>query len=180
MIYFFKPLPSKKLDLNIYQPFIKNQWFSRHFMKLVYALQVILFLWAALLKIWSSLEWWVQIPIFIIVFVVHELLHGIVVYKIGDISVSFSKGFLWITSNAVMSKARFLLFMSLPFLVLTVLPVVLLLMAEGKIQDILAYIACYNAILAGADILNSILILPKPARAKFCQGHYTVSVILRK
>ena len=95
-----------------------------------------------------------------------------VVYKIGDISLTHSGIFFWLNSNAVMSKKRFWLFMTLPLLVLTIIPMIFLLLTDGFGFELLRYILCVNAIIAGSDIINSILIAVKPSNVKFCGGYY--------
>lgn len=109
-----------------------------------------------------------------VVFVCHELLHIVVVYRIGDISLTHSGIFFWLYSDAVMSKKRFWMFMSLPLLVLTVIPMCVLLFAKGVIFDGLLYVLSINAIIAGADIINSVLIAIKPAKAVFYRGYYKI------
>ncbi len=174
MIYLFKPLPPSDMDFSNYLPFIKNVWFCKHFMKFVYILQVLLVLFSLALRVWNFSSWFMKIIIFIIVFISHELIHIIVVYKIGDISLTHSGIFFWLNSNAVMSKKRFWLFMTLPLLVLTITPMFLLPLASGFTYDVLMYILWTNAIIAGSDIINSILIAIKPSNTKFCRGYYII------
>ncbi len=73
-----------------------------------------------------------------------------------------------------MSKKRFLMFMSLPLFVLTVIPLCLLPYAKGVIFDGLLYVLWMNAIIAGADIINTVLIAIKPAKAVFYRGYYKI------
>jgi len=171
MIYFFKPLPPIDIDFSEYRPFIKNEWCRKHFMKFVYILQAVLIWISIVLRVWDFSTWFIKITIFSIVYVIHESLHILVVYKLGDISLTHSGIFFWINSNAVMSKKRFLLFMALPLLVLTIIPIFLLPWAEGYSFRVLTYILWVNAIIAGSDIINSILIAAKPSNAKFCRGY---------
>ena len=42
----------------------------------------------------------------------------------------------------------------------------------GTLSEYLRYIAWINAITAGSDIINSFLILIKPARSSFIRGFY--------
>ena len=95
-----------------------------------------------------------------------------VVYKIGDISLTYSGRFLWLNSSAVMSKKRFWLFMTLPLIGLTVVPMILVPMADGMVLDILRYILWVNVIIAGSDIINSVLIAIKPSNTRFYRGYY--------
>jgi len=176
MLYFFKPLPPSDIDFSNYRPFIKNEWFRKHFMKFVYALQVVLILISESLGVWNFSSLLIRIVVFIMVYVSHELLHILVICKIGDISLTHSGIFLWLNSSAVMSKKRFWLFMTLPLLVLTIIPMILLPMVDGIIFDILKYILWVNAIIAGSDIINSVLIAIKPSNAKFCRGYYNTEM----
>ena len=107
MIYFFKSLPPSDIDYSNYRPFIKNEWFRKHFMKFVYFLQVVLILISIVLGVWDFSNWFIKIIIFSLVFITHELLHILVVYKIGDISLTHKGIFFWLNSNAVMSKKDF-------------------------------------------------------------------------
>lgn len=174
MIYLFKPFPSSDMDFSNWIPFIKRVWFRTHFMKFVYSLQVVLVLASMMLGVWNFANWLIKSIIFISVFIVHELLHILVVYKIGDISLTHSGIFFWLNSNAIMSKTRFWLFMTLPLLGLTILPIFVLPFTRGVAFDVLMYILWINAIIAGSDIINSILIAVKPSNAKFCRGYYVV------
>ena len=173
MIYFFKPLPPCDEDMSEYQPFIRNEWFRKHFMKFVYALQAVLALISVMLGVWDFANLFVKIVIFSLVYMLHELLHVLVVYKIGDISLTHSGIFLWLNSSAVMSKRRFWLFMTLPLIVLTVIPMILVPVADGMSVDVLRYILWINAIIAGSDMINSVLIAIKPQNARFYRGYYT-------
>ena len=174
MIYLFKPLPADDMDFSGYLPFIKNVWFRTHFMKFVYMLQVVLVLISMMLGVWNFANLLIRSIIFILVFIIHELLHIIVVYRIGDISLTHSGIFFWLNSNAIMSKRRFWLFMTLPLLVLTIIPMSFLPFTSGFTYDVLMYILWINAIIAGSDIINSVLIAMKPANAKFCRGYYII------
>lgn len=175
-MYFFKPLPPSDTDFSNYQPFIKNEWFRKHFMKFVYILQTILLLISVALDVWDFTNIFVKVLVFVMVYVSHELLHILVVYRIGDISLTHSGIFLWLNSSAVMSKKRFWLFMTLPFLVLTIIPTILLPMVDGIVFDFLRFILWVNAIIAGSDIINSVLIAMKPTNATFCRGYYTTEI----
>ena len=174
MMYFFKPLPPSDMDFSNYRPFIKNEWFRKHFMMFVYVLQATLILISVALGVWNFSNIFVRVLVFVIVYLCHELLHILVVYRIGDISLTHSGIFLWLNSSAIMSKKRFWLFMTLPLLVLTIIPMSFLPFARGFSFDVLKYIAWINAIIAGSDIINSILIAIKPSNAKFCRGYYII------
>ena len=64
--------------------------------------------------------------------------------------------------------------MTLPLLVLTIIPMFLLFLVDGYVFEVLMYIMWVNAIIAGSDIINSILIAIKPSNAKFCRGYYII------
>jgi len=174
MIHFFKPLPSSNIDFTTYKPFIKNEWFRTNFMKFVYALQLTLIILSITLGVWKNFSWLETLLIFCATFLCHELLHILVVYKIGDISLTHSGIFFWLDSDARMSKGRFWLFMTLPILGLTVVPLVIMLLVKGSLGFWLMGVAWANAIIAGADIINSVLIAIKPMKAKFYRGYYQV------
>ena len=62
--------------------------------------------------------------------------------------------------------------MSLPFIGLTVVPAIVCVLLSGKLKDIMIYIAWVNSIIAGSDIINSIIIAIKPNNASFYRGYY--------
>ena len=172
MIYWVKTPPQADIDYNEYRPFIRNDWFRKHYMFFAYglmALLTVLFFVTGGMKGVPSL---LRIPVFVLVFLVHELLHILVIYRIGDIYLSHSGLFFWMNTNAKMSKGRFWLYMTLPLLMLTVVPAALLLLNTGTCRPWLLYIACSNAIIASSDIINSPLILLKPNDSVFCRGYY--------
>ena len=171
MIY-FKPLPSNDMDFTKWKTYIKNEWFLKHFMKFSYGLQVLLGLISIVLGVWNFANWIIRIIILIVVFIIHELLHILVVCKIGDIGVTHSGISLWISSNAIMSKIRYWLFITLPLIVLSIIPGLLSLI-NGFASEALKYTAWINAIIAGSDIINSILIAVQPSNAKFCKGYFS-------
>lgn len=174
MIHFLKPLPPGKFDFEEWQPFIKNKWFDRNFMKFVYVLQIVLVILSVFTGAWLFSNWIAKIIVFCVVYLVHELLHIVVIYRIGDISITHLGIFFWIHSDAVMSKKRFWVFMALPFIGLTVLPMLVLFFMEGFWFELIRYVVWINAIIAGADIINIVLIALKPSKAKFCRGYYKV------
>lgn len=173
MLYFMKPFPEEKVDVTGYTRFIRSDWFNKNFMYFVYGLQAMLLLVPFLFG-WTFSSLPVRILAGISTFLVHELLHILVVFRKGDISITHSGIFFWIHSNAVMSKGQFWFFMTLPFLVLTVVPLLALPFVSGFWFDLLLFVAWLNAVIAGADILNSVLILFKPKKAKFYRGYYIV------
>ena len=172
MIYWVKTPPPADIDYSEYKPFIRNDWFRNHYMFFAYGLMAVL---AVLLFVTGGMKgvsWLLRIPVFVLVFLVHELLHILVIYRIGDIYLSHSGLFFWMNTNAEMSKGRFWLFMTLPLLTLTLVPAALLLLDTGAFRPYLLYIAWSNAIIASSDIINSPLILLKPNGSVFCRGFY--------
>ena len=172
MLYFMKPLPTGKIDVTEWSPFIKNQWVRKHFMYFVYCLQAVLLILSILFGVWNFSNVFIKIVLLIGTYIIHELLHTIVICKVGDISITHSGIFLWITSGAVLTKSRFFVFMSLPFIVLTLIPAILCIFLSGEAWNIACYIAWLNAIIAGADIINTVLIAIKPKKSLFYRGYY--------
>ncbi|MDO5396879.1 MAG: DUF3267 domain-containing protein [bacterium] len=172
MLYFMKPLPGGKIDITDWKPFIKNQWFRNNFIYFVYCLQVVLLISSIIFGVWHFSNTFIKVSLFICTYVIHELLHMIVIYKVGDISITHSGIFLWITSGAILSKLRFFVFMSLPFIGLTVIPAIVSVFISGEAKNIAIYIAWLNSIIAGADIINSVLIAIKPNNSLFYRGYY--------
>ena len=173
MIKWVTKLPETEIDTNEYKPFIKNQWFREHYMWFAYALMFLLILPVSLLTTsMNDIPFLLRLGMIIPVFLIHELLHILVVFRIGDIYLTHSGFFFWLHSNAYMSKIRFWIFMSLPFLVLSVLPLVIKLFYTGPLVPYISYIAWINSIMASSDILNSMLILIKPRNSVFWRGYY--------
>ena len=175
MLYFMKPLPEGKLDITEWKPFIKNRWFRDNFMYFVYCLQAVLLMFSIIFGVWHFSNTFIKAGLFICIYIVHELLHMIVIYKAGDISITHSGIFLWITSGAVLNKLRFFVFMSLPFIGLTVAPAILCIFLSGELKDIVVYGAWVNSMIAGSDIINSVLIAIKPNNTLFYRGYYKVT-----
>lgn len=172
MLYFMKPLPEGSIDTTGWKPFIKNKWFRDNFMLFVYGLQLMLLILSILFGAWRTLNIFMKFTLFAFTYIIHELLHLTVIYKAGDISITHSDIFLWITSGAVLGKFRFFVFMSLPFISLTIVPAVLCIFLSGELKDIIYFVAWVNAIIAGSDIINSVLILIKPNSSSFYRGYY--------
>lgn len=144
-------------------------------MKFVYLLQIIIlsipyFFGAGFTRI----NLFYLIIIGMIVFAIHECLHVLVVYKKGDVSLTFSGIFFWLNTNATLSKTRYWLFMSLPFLVLSIVPAITSFYVSGNIRSILLFVCWINTFISGSDIYNSFLIAIKPKNSFFCRGYYQV------
>ena len=130
------------------------------------------------LVLWGQLQSVDQnfiILIIVLVFLLHEVLHILVVNKKGDISLTFKGIYFWLNSNAILSKRRYWVFMSLPFIALTVVPAIASFFVSGDIKSILIFISWYNLITSSSDILNSVLILMKPSKSMFYRGYYSVN-----
>ena len=172
MIYWMKPLPPAEIDTGEYRPFIRSDWFRKHYMWFAYGLMVLILAAGFLRPGIRSLRMVICLALGIPVFVTHELLHFVTVYRIGDVSLTHSGIFFWMNSGAHMTKGRFWLFMSLPLVTLTFVPAALAAAISGPVRPYLLYIAWLNAVIAGSDIINSVLILFKPRKAVFYRGYY--------
>lgn len=173
MILWFRHLPQGRMDLSEWTPFIRNQWLRTYYMKFVYLLQVMICLIPYFFRGWfPPFSIFALILIGILIFIIHETLHIIVINKKGDISLTFSGIFFWLHTNAFLSKPRFWLFMSLPLLVLSVVPAIASFFLSGDLKSILLFVSWINAVISGSDIINSFLIAIKPKNAIFCKGYY--------
>ncbi|SEN88498.1 Putative zincin peptidase [Paenisporosarcina quisquiliarum] len=175
MIIWFRHLPQISMDLKDWTPFIENNWFRKHYMKFVYLFQVTIFLMSRFFDVWFiPIDTFVLILIFIVVFIIHESLHIFVINKKGDISLTFRGTFFWLHTNAVLSKMRFWIFMSLPLIALSVVPAIVSLYVSGNIKSVLLFISWINLWISASDIINSFLIVIKPKNSVFCRGYYQV------
>lgn len=175
MILWFRHLPQISMDLVEWTPFIKNDWFRKNFMKFVYLLQIIIFLMSLFFDVWSvPIDTFSLILIGIFVFIIHESLHIVVINKKGDISLTFRGIFFWLHTNAVLSKTRFWIFMSLPLIGLSVVPAIVSFYVSGNIKSILLFVSWINLWISSSDIINSFLIVIKPKNSVFCRGYYRV------
>ncbi|MFS0786049.1 DUF3267 domain-containing protein [Shouchella sp. 1P09AA] len=177
MIVWFKHLPEMKMDAAEWKPVIRNNWFRTHYMKFVYTLQIILFLSSYFLSL--SIPTIYLIVIAVSVFIVHEIIHILVVYKKGDISLTYGQFFFWLHTNATLSKSNFWLFMTLPFILLTALPLSVSFFVPGDLRGIFLFVSWFNAIVSASDLFNSVLIAFKPRGSEFCRGFYRVQPIKR-
>ncbi|MGM7428888.1 DUF3267 domain-containing protein [Bacillus pacificus] len=163
------------MDLSEWNPFIQNNWHRKHYMKFVYVLQIIIFLIPNYFGAsFTDLNIFYLIIIGILVFIIHECLHIIVINNKGDISLTRSGVFFWLNTNAILSKARFWTFMSLPIIVLSVIPAIISSCVSGNIKSILLFVCWINSIISASDIYNSLLIAMKPKYSIFCRGYYKV------
>lgn len=163
------------MDLSEWNPFIQNNWHRKHYMKFVYVLQIIIFLIPNYFGAsFTDLNIFYLIIIGILVFIIHECLHIIVINNKGDSSLTRSGVFFWLNTNAILSKARFWTFMSLPIIVLSVIPAIISSCVSGNIKSILLFVCWINSIISASDIYNSLLIAMKPKHSIFCRGYYKV------
>ncbi|GGG88742.1 DUF3267 domain-containing protein [Paenibacillus radicis (ex Gao et al. 2016)] len=172
MILWFRHLPEADLDIMEWKPFISNDWFRHHFMKFVYLLMAVSFLAPSWLGENLALTNFPLIPIILVIFIVHEALHIVVIKNKGDISLTFRGIFFWMNTNAILSKMRFWIFMSLPFIALSVVPLIISFFVSGDIKSLLLFISWVNLIISSSDIINSVLILIKPNKTVYCRGYY--------
>ncbi len=98
----------------------------------------------------------------------------LVIHNKGDTSLTFSGIFFWLNTNAILSKKRYWIFMSLPFIVISVVPAVMSLYISGNAKSILLFICWINGFISASDIYNSFLIAIKPKNSVFCRGYYQV------
>ena len=68
--------------------------------------------------------------------------------------------------------------MSLPFIGLTVVPAITCVFLSGGLKGTVAYVAWVNSIIAGSDIINSVLIAIKPNNSLFYRGYYKTASCL--
>lgn len=168
------------MDFSEWTPFIQNGWFRKQFMKFVYLLMIFFFLapnwFGAQGSFISSSTQFIKFPLILLVivcvFITHELLHILVIHRKGDISLTYSGIFFWLNTNAILSKMRFWIFISLPYIVLSVIPAIVSLFITGNIKALLLFICWMNLIISSADIINSFLIIIKPNNSVFCRGYY--------
>lgn len=174
MILWFRHLPQPSLDFSEWKPFIGNAWFRKHYMKFVYLLMAASFL---------GLYWFFKgsfihltnfplLLIVVLVFIIHEALHMLVINKKGDMSLTFKGIYFWLNTNAILSKKRFFIFMSLPFIGLSVIPAIASFFVAEEIKALLLFVSWFNLIISASDIVNSVLILVKPNDSLFCRGYY--------
>ncbi|NIK77711.1 hypothetical protein FHS15_002849 [Paenibacillus castaneae] len=173
MIVWFRHLPEMSMDVSEWKPFIQNNWFRKHYMKFVYLLMIIFFL----APFWLGAEFTpiTKFPLILIiasVFITHEILHILVINTKGDISLTFRGIFFWLNTNATLSKKRFWVFMSLPYIGLSVMPAITSLFVSGNMKSLLLFIGWINVIISSSDIINSFLILIKPNNSVFCRCYY--------
>ena len=192
MIYWFKNLPPKSFDENnMWKPIIPYKLLRERFMVAVYSLQFALFvifmiyvrsytpnydinMQSSIYKILnyiSNHKNMIYISL-IVIFIIHELLHIVVIFNKGDFSITFKYLFFWISTDAEMAKFRRFTFVFLPLFILTVMPFIISLFIFNDLAYIIRIIALFNLMVSSADIIISAFILSKPNKAIFCGGMY--------
>ncbi|HHK5550826.1 hypothetical protein COL11_20920 [Bacillus anthracis] len=175
IIIWFRHLPQISMDFSEWTPFIQSNWYRKHYMQFVYLLQIIIIMIPYFFETgFTHINIFYLIIIGIFVFIIHECIHIFVISKKGDVSLTFSGIFFWLNTNAILSKMRFWIFMSLPIVVLSVVPAVMSFFVSGNIKSIMLFICWLNTFISASDIYNSILIAIKPKNAVFCNGYYQV------
>ncbi len=92
MIQWFRHLPYKHMELSEWTPFIQNDWFREHYMKFAYLLMVIFILapmWFA--DGFTFVANIPLIPVIVLVFIIHEIIHILVIYTKGNISLTLEE-----------------------------------------------------------------------------------------
>ncbi|GIO41578.1 hypothetical protein J41TS4_13360 [Paenibacillus apis] len=64
--------------------------------------------------------------------------------------------------------------MSLPYIVLSVVPAIISYYLTGNGKSIILFVCWINLVIAASDIINSFLIALKPRHTIFYRGHYKV------
>ncbi len=174
MIHWVKTMPVPEIDHSVYRPFIRNDWFRKNYMVFAYGLMAVLAVLCFLFRSERGIPVYLRLVSFAVVFLVHESLHILAVHSCRDIYMTHRGLYFWLQPDMEMSKGHFFLFMSLPLLVLTVLPALLAFFVSGQLVPWLKWIAWINGIIAGSDIINTVLIPFKPRDAKFYWGYYRI------
>ena len=94
MIYWVKTPPQADIDYNEYRPFIRNDWFRKHYMFFAYGLMALLTVLFFVTGGMKGVPYLLRIPVFVLVFLVHELLHILVIYRIFRIRRQHAQAFL--------------------------------------------------------------------------------------
>ena len=89
MIRWVRTVPQPEIDHSKYRPFIRNDWFRKHYMVFAYGLMALLTVLLFVTGGMRGVYYPVRLPIFVLVFLMHESLHILVVYQLGDIYLSF-------------------------------------------------------------------------------------------
>lgn len=116
----------------------------------------------------SQLEFKVINKLYLILLVLplHEFFHAIFYPNFRNLIVGFSlkRGILYIYSPEAISKCRLLLIGISPFLLLTIFPLISLFYINN---ESIAYIALYNTIGSGIDLVVFLKVLKKPKNIIF-------------
>ena len=202
MIYWFKYMPEKIIQIPKDElfPVIKNEWVRKNYNLLANSLAIFiciaiyLFFRDDLANIARislnvmpfSLDTTggkiLSVVIFVSIFalitlvisVIHELLHMAVVYGKDDMSVTLSKWGIFVTTNADLSKTQKFIVVSLPLIVLTVIPFIISFFMPSDIAGVVRYFAGFNFAFSAYDIITISQIISKPKNAVFWRGMYYI------
>ena len=188
MIYWFKSLPEKIIYDKELFPVVKNKWLRKNMVGLGTALALIIIIANPFkitdfvlrrfandgLNVSINIVLMAAFIIFAFLFVIigHEFLHILAVYGKDDMSVTLSLWGIFVITNAELSKMRWLIFISLPLIILTILPLIISFLLPYDIAGLLRYFAVFNLGVSSLDIINTINIIFKPQNAIFWRGLY--------
>jgi hypothetical protein len=107
-----------------------------------------------------------KIYYFILIIIAHEFLHLIVLPKPNNaiIGISIKNLIVFIISNEIFTKKRYLFVLLFPTILLTIIPLILLFFLKN---ELLVYIALYNLVGSGIDILIFYDVIKFPNDALF-------------
>ena len=106
--------------------------------------------------IFGDVDFIKKLYLLIPVLVVHELIHVLFLKKSKNCIIWINIIVVCVTSNTIMSKCRLLMVIIAPFLLLTVLPIVLF---NYNNSEYFLGVAICNALISGADIISLFVIV---------------------
>lgn len=110
-----------------------------------------------------------KLYLIIILIPLHEFVHLLFFPKFNNSEVGFSlrTAVFFVTTNEIFSKSRLFIVTLMPLLLLTISPFILLFFIKN---DMIAYLATFNLLGSGVDIVSSFLVLKQPQKHKFRFG----------
>lgn len=194
MISWFKELPEIDVDFFIWKPLITSTFLRNNYMKFVYSIAgILIFITGVIGRKTFNKEMFLTftqytdnlaigvffsvtycIFLFVLIFILHELLHIIIYYKQGDLSITYHNLLVRINTNAIITKKRFIIGLLLPIIVLTILPLLVSNFIDGYVNSLMLYIGCNNLVIGSFDIFESLIIIFKPNNSMFCCGYYMI------
>ena len=177
MIYWFKNMPPKLTEFDDWVPLLQNDFLKKNHILIAQGLGVIILLLGIKTMFSTAVELFNQIliPIIIFILLLHESLHVLPVIKYGDISLNIKSGFFWVKTNAELSKKHQILYLSLPLIILSVIPLFLALFFSEQLKFLLIFISFINIACSTSDILNLFYVISKPNNSIFCMGNYRLN-----